>query len=527
MAKTIKNSIVLCLVFFVVFALFTSMQIHVEADAPLNVMNYGAVGNGTTDDRAAIQSAIDAAASGAGGGVVYFPAGTYRVEEILFLKSNITLSLEDGATILNGINQASHPSIVFMTGPFTEDGEQVTWSATENITISGGTIDMNGELNAGGTACKNLPNIGSSGALALGYCSNITIQNVTFLDSYKGHAIQLCACSDVVINNCNFKGQALPSTLTDSQIINLETIQIEPSTTNGFPYALNNTGECSEGIEIKNCYFGSSAKCGEPVTAIGTHNQVSWTEKCNDITISNNTFDNMVYAGVRFCGYEDVTIQGNTFVKKTQAQSVNYRSNGCFLVNAYCYNNTTETLDLNKNITITGNTFNIADSLTRGIRVAKDKDTYMGNVSDITITNNTIHNTSTGSSEIGIHALRINNNLTISGNTINGGYRGIEMQYCTGNVTVNNNNISNLSYQYVRFIYCGSNQKISFFTHGCGTLNISTSNGNYVFTAVPNSGYTFKAYYKENALTTLISTNATLTFPINQSTNVSRHPLFE
>ncbi|MBQ5648049.1 MAG: hypothetical protein IIV16_02870, partial [Alistipes sp.] len=94
-----------------------------------------AVGDGQTDDRAAIQAAIDTAATGAGGGVVQFPAGTYLVEEIVVLKSNITLALDQNATILNGINQASHPSIIFMTGPFTDDGEQVLWGSTQNITI--------------------------------------------------------------------------------------------------------------------------------------------------------------------------------------------------------------------------------------------------------------------------------------------------------------------------------------------------------------------------------------------------------
>lgn len=43
-----------------------------------NVRSYGAVGNGTVDDTAALQRATDAAAA-AGGGVVYFPPGTYRV----------------------------------------------------------------------------------------------------------------------------------------------------------------------------------------------------------------------------------------------------------------------------------------------------------------------------------------------------------------------------------------------------------------------------------------------------------------
>jgi hypothetical protein len=44
----------------------------------LNVKDFGAVGNGATDDTAAIQLAIDAAAA-AGGGVVVFPPGVYLI----------------------------------------------------------------------------------------------------------------------------------------------------------------------------------------------------------------------------------------------------------------------------------------------------------------------------------------------------------------------------------------------------------------------------------------------------------------
>lgn len=47
----------------------------------VNVIGYGATGDGTTDDTTAVQAALDAAAA-AGGGTVYFPPGTYMVTSL-------------------------------------------------------------------------------------------------------------------------------------------------------------------------------------------------------------------------------------------------------------------------------------------------------------------------------------------------------------------------------------------------------------------------------------------------------------
>ena len=90
-------------------------------------------------------------------------------------------------------------------------GLTVAKMSGRGLGFTGGTIDMNGELNADGTGAEYLPNLGSSGstgAFALGYSSDITIENVTFLNSYKGHAIQICACDGVTVRNCSFKGQS-------------------------------------------------------------------------------------------------------------------------------------------------------------------------------------------------------------------------------------------------------------------------------------------------------------------------------
>ncbi len=66
-----------------------------------NVLDYGALGNGVANDKASIQAAIDAADS-AGGGIVYFPDGTYSVvsgasREGILIGDNITL-LGNGIT---------------------------------------------------------------------------------------------------------------------------------------------------------------------------------------------------------------------------------------------------------------------------------------------------------------------------------------------------------------------------------------------------------------------------------------------
>ena len=316
----------------------------VEAAQPttdtLNVKDFGAVGDGVTDDHEAMQAAIDAASQGLGGGKLYFPEGTYLVKKMVQLKSNIDIRLHDNATIVNGINFQGRPSIVFMTGPFINGGDKIFWEPTENISFTGGTIDMNGALNEEGTKPKNLPFINSSGGFAIGNSSNVTIRNVTFKDSYQGHAIQIAGSKNVLVDQSRFLGQALPKTIKDNAMITKESIQIEPMTRKGFPYALNETGVKSENVTIQNSYFGKSDKSGELVTAIGTHYQAITTQNPSNIKILNNHFDNLVYSGIRFTGFTDIVIKDNVFDKKTKEESVRYREDGGALVNAFSYKNT-------------------------------------------------------------------------------------------------------------------------------------------------------------------------------------------
>ncbi len=107
------------------------------------VQQYGAKGDGSTLNTAAIQKAIDDCAAG-GGGVVRLAGAAEFVSGPLVLKSHITLEIAAGTTLEGSTNHDDYPEIT----QFNEKGRQSLLSATnaEDITIrGGGVIDGRGE----------------------------------------------------------------------------------------------------------------------------------------------------------------------------------------------------------------------------------------------------------------------------------------------------------------------------------------------------------------------------------------------
>jgi len=67
--------------------MFSALTITEEAMLYLNVKNFGAKGDGTTDDLTAIQAAVDSVDS-TYGGTVFFPAGKYRISDTIDITQN-------------------------------------------------------------------------------------------------------------------------------------------------------------------------------------------------------------------------------------------------------------------------------------------------------------------------------------------------------------------------------------------------------------------------------------------------------
>lgn len=191
-----------------------------------DITAYGAVADTTRLSTSAIQSAIDAC-NAAGGGEVLVPAGDWKTGSI-FLKSNVTLRLENGATLYGStdikdyipvktdyVSLRTHtPTIqliyadkarsVAITGQGTIDGRgaafpKLTWDdegitrphllrfiQCSDITVSGITLRNSGCWMQHYLACDRLK------------IQGITVYN---RNNYNNDALDLDGCHDVVVSD--------------------------------------------------------------------------------------------------------------------------------------------------------------------------------------------------------------------------------------------------------------------------------------------------------------------------------------
>jgi hypothetical protein len=164
-----------------------------------NIRDFGAKGDGSALDTAAVQSAIDACAKDQGG-TVLVPAGNFLIGPIE-LKSNVTLHIVASGKLLGTTDPAQyHPANgIPLQGDHTMgDGNVglIYAANAENVTLEGmGTIDGQGpQVRAAGVGGRNRP------YAALFYrCTNLIIRDLHFFHSAY-HTVRICNSSHVQID---------------------------------------------------------------------------------------------------------------------------------------------------------------------------------------------------------------------------------------------------------------------------------------------------------------------------------------
>lgn len=161
-------------------------------DTHFNVYEYGAIGDGWTDDTDAIQSAIGAA-SAASGGEIYFPAGTYRATHIdLTGTSNLILrgdSVGRGGPVTIRTHSKGSDSFVRLLGTKNLLIERLRFGCYYPE-FSGYLLDASDAGNSWGEDA----------------CLRVTLKFVTFYSASQGHVdIRVGHAYDWVVERSQFE----------------------------------------------------------------------------------------------------------------------------------------------------------------------------------------------------------------------------------------------------------------------------------------------------------------------------------
>lgn len=305
----------------------------------LNVQDFGAKGDGVTDDTVAIQTAVNTSS----GKTLVFPAGTYLISASINLKSNVTILGEQNNTVIkiaNG-NYAAGTRVFVST-----DGDGA--GAKNNITLNGLIIDGNkGNI---GTARGSIITFFKGSNYSVlncrfqnceGIClnistinENVTIANTQFIncggapDNSDGYRRQAIAFSNTTgVNATRTKSVLITNCLFDTQgfdcisLGNCDDIVVSSNIakdsysflyTVANPYSNTNLTVCNNAIY--NVNQGAYVTVTRPV-AIDL-------PALDGGSILNNVINGCAQAGIGVFGYsKNIVVSGNTLIDVVKTPS--------------------------------------------------------------------------------------------------------------------------------------------------------------------------------------------------------------
>lgn len=316
--------------------------------APANVLDFGAVGDGTTDDTVAIQAALDAAEA------VYFPSGTYKVTGTLDISTpNRQYIYGDGRTSIISYNATTNGAPLFTIGV---NRDNIIFERLDFVNNNSGAKNdisafvVNGTTNTVRWLHCGFYNFDRYGVqlsdamyYVFEYCSFISISG-TLTDTWAASAILATGFYNAItVRNCRFssvdKAITLGSGADEGASVRIEDCTFESGTTNAYASlgsyivltkvrALKITGNYFEAvtpqagyaaIEMDNCHaINISAN-----TFSGDFGGVDYTDTflyfingCTAVTCENNWFNEPKdYVARIFSSTQPIKFHRNYYVK--------------------------------------------------------------------------------------------------------------------------------------------------------------------------------------------------------------------
>ena len=234
-----------------------------------DVRAYGAAGDATTLDTAAVQAAIDAAHAG-GGGTVLVPAGGVFLVGSIELRSHVELHVECGAVLQGSPRWADYTARfrvgALSAGVVTESTDTsaalVTARDATGVAITGGgVIDGAGAAFVAGENgdILEMPNERPFLAFLLG-CHGVTVRDVTLRGSALW-TLRLTGCEDVLVHGVRVRA--------DVRLPNSDGIDVD---------------RCRR-VRISDC----DIDCGDDGISLKTTDEYPGHGPCEDVTVTGCT----------------------------------------------------------------------------------------------------------------------------------------------------------------------------------------------------------------------------------------------
>lgn len=302
-----------------------SQYFYDDGSQVYNVKAYGAKGDGTTDDTAAIQTAIDAAIA-ANGGIVFFPIGIYRISATLYIDGNFVYlqgigksrDFSDTASYPSSLTTFPPASAIVVNSSFPNGDPIIQFGKTTNtyMLIGGG---VSGLLVSGNPGTPGDPSGWLGGDIIQQNNVHGVIVEKNVLESSNGRG---------VYGTCTISGGASDALTQDNLIRSLGNAGIyldsgmktNNNSVNNYISGVTNYGILDSDIynEVRDNYIENVARVSGYAAGTGIY-----CEAVNGTLVRGNTVNGVDYHGI-YVGSSHMVIEGNAVF----AANASNQSNG-------------------------------------------------------------------------------------------------------------------------------------------------------------------------------------------------------